>query len=61
MYDFDDSQTIDFSNLKKASIDLKENLDDDFIRKMIECADYDGDGEVNLEDFMKLMKLAKLY
>lgn len=61
MYDFDDSQTIDFSNLKKASIDLKENLDDDFIWKMIEYADYDGDGEVNLEDFMKLMKLAKLY
>ena len=36
--------------------ELGENLTDDEMREMIAEADRDGDGFVNFEDFMRIMK-----
>ena len=47
--------------MKKVAQDLEEPLTDDEIREMIEIADTDGDGEVNLSEFLDLMKKAKLF
>ena len=61
IYDEDDSGTINFDNLKKVALELNEPLTDDEIRDMIKEADKDGDGEVNLDEFLTLMKRAKLF
>ena len=61
IYDGDDSGKISFDNLKKVAIDLNEQLTDDEIKEMIEIADTDKDGEVSLDEFISLMRKAKLF
>lgn len=40
--------TISFKNLKRVAKELGENLTDEELQEMIEEADRDGDGEVNV-------------
>lgn len=55
---FDDDKTgkISFKNIKRVSIELEEELTDEEILDMINQVDEDGDGEISLEEFIKLFK-----
>ncbi|KAM5222004.1 centrin-1 [Ctenodactylus gundi] len=55
---FDDDKTgkISFKNLKRVAQELGENLTDEELQEMIDEADRDGDGEVNEEEFLRIMK-----
>ncbi|CAB4062522.1 CETN1 [Lepeophtheirus salmonis] len=61
LFDEDDSGKITLKNLKKISAELGENMTDEELREMIDEADRDGDGEVNQDEFFKIMKKANLY
>merc|ERR1711975_205332 len=60
---FDDDQTgkITFKNLKRVAKELGENMTDEGLQEMIDEADRDGDGEVNEEEFLRIMKKTSLY
>ena len=56
LFDVEERGKISFKNLKKISKELGENHTDDEIQEMIDQADRDGDGEVNEEEFYRIMK-----
>merc|ERR1712023_256010 len=55
---FDDDQTgkITFKNLKRVAKELGENMTDEELQEMIDEADRDAYGEVNEEEFLRIMK-----
>lgn len=55
---FDDDKTgkISFKNLKRVAIELGEDLSDEELLDMINQVDEDGDGQISLEEFIKLFK-----
>lgn len=61
LFDDDDTGTISFKNIKRVAKELGENLTDEELREMIDEADLDGDGEVNQEEFLRIMKKTSLY
>lgn len=61
LFDDDDSGTISFKNLKRVAKELGENLTDEELKEMIDEADLDGDGEVNQDEFLRIMKKTSLY
>lgn len=52
---------ISFKNLKRVAKELGENLTDEELHEMIDEADRDGDGEINQEEFLRIMKKTSLY
>jgi len=60
---FDDDQTgkISFKNLQRVAAELGETLNEDELREMIQEADQDQDGEINQEEFLRIMKKTCLY
>lgn len=60
---FDDDQTgkISFKNLKRVAEELGETLTDEELKEMIQEADKDSDGEVNQDEFLRIMKKTCLY
>merc|ERR1711912_201713 len=60
---FDDDQTgrVSFKNLKRVAKELGERLTDEELQEMIDEADRDGDGEVNSEEFQRIMKKTNLF
>uniref|UniRef100_UPI00403854A8 uncharacterized protein LOC143405804 n=1 Tax=Callospermophilus lateralis TaxID=76772 RepID=UPI00403854A8 len=56
LFDDDDTGRITLSNIRRAAKELGENLTDDELQEMLDEADYDGDGEINEEEFLKMMK-----
>ena len=61
LYDSDDTGKITFKNLRETANELGEDLTDDEIWSMIREADTDGDGQISLDDFIKMMKAAKFF
>lgn len=61
LFDDDDTGAISFKNLKRVAKELGEKLTDEELREMITEADLDGDGEVNQEEFLRIMKKTSLY
>ncbi|TNJ28379.1 Centrin [Giardia muris] len=61
LFDEDDTGRISFKNLKKVAKELGENLTDEEIQEMIDEADRDGDGEINEEEFLRIMRRTSLY
>ena len=53
--DDDETGRIAFRNLKRVARELGENMTDEELQEMINKADLDGDGEVNEEEFMRIM------
>ena len=49
------------SNLKRVSKELGERMTDEELQEMIDEADRDGDGEVNEEEFLRIMKKTNLF
>ncbi|XP_055925122.1 uncharacterized protein LOC129957033 [Argiope bruennichi] len=61
LFDDDNTGKISFANLKRVAQELGENISDEELREMIQEADRDGDGEVNQEEFLRIMKKTCLY
>ena len=61
LFDDDETGKISFRNLKRVAKELGENMTDEELAEMIEEADRDGDGEINEEEFLRIMKKTSLY
>uniref|UniRef100_A0A1B0GA75 EF-hand domain-containing protein n=1 Tax=Glossina morsitans morsitans TaxID=37546 RepID=A0A1B0GA75_GLOMM len=61
LFDDDETGKISFKNLKRVAKELGETLTDEELREMIDEADLDNDGEVNQEEFLRIMKKTSLY
>uniref|UniRef100_A0A4W5JQA8 Centrin 4 n=1 Tax=Hucho hucho TaxID=62062 RepID=A0A4W5JQA8_9TELE len=61
LFDDDGTGKISFKNLKRVSKELGENLTDEELQEMIDEADRDGDGEINEQEFLRIMKKTSLY
>merc|ERR1712094_103051 len=56
LFDDDETGKISFKNLKRVAKELGERVTDEELQEMIDEADRDGDGEVNEEEFLRIMK-----
>lgn len=61
LFDEDDSGYITFRNLKRICQELGESLTDDEIQEMIDEADRDNDGQINAEEFYRIMKKRSIH
>jgi len=61
LFDDDETGKISFKNLKRVAKELGENMTDEELAEMIEEADRDGDGEINEEEFLRIMKKTSVY
>jgi len=61
LFDDDETGKISFRNLKRVAKELGENMTDDELQEMIDIADRDGDGEVNQDEFLRIMQKTNLY
>jgi centrin-1 len=61
LFDDDETGKISLKNLKRVSRELGENMTDEELSEMIEEADRDGDGEINEEEFLRIMKKTNLF
>ncbi|XP_049741344.1 centrin-4 [Elephas maximus indicus] len=61
LFDDDDTGSITLSNIKRVAKELGENLTDDELQEMLDEADRDGDGAINEEEFLRMMKKTTLY
>jgi len=59
LIDEDDTGKIDFNNLKNVATILGEQVSDEEIINMLNAADEDGDGQVNLTEFMRIIDRAR--
>ena len=55
LFDDDETGTISLKNLRRVAKELGENMTDEELQEMINKADLDGDGEVNEDEFMRIM------
>merc|ERR1711990_1033640 len=56
LYDADGCGKIRFKDLKRVAGELGENMGDAEIQEIIDEADRDGDGALNEDEFMRIMK-----
>merc|ERR1712063_170848 len=61
LFDDDETGKVSLRNLKRVAKELGENMTDEELAEMIEEADRDGDGEINEEEFLRIMKKTSLY
>merc|ERR1711924_568590 len=50
----DNTNKISFRNLARVAEELGENIDDEELQDMINQADRDGDGEINIDEFYRI-------
>ncbi|KAE8630438.1 hypothetical protein XENTR_v10000821 [Xenopus tropicalis] len=60
LFDDDNTGKISFKNLKRVAKELGENLTDEELQEMIDEADRDGDGEINEQEFLRIMRKTSL-
>ena len=61
LFDDDETGKIPFKNLKRVAKELGERMTDEELQEMTYEADRDGDGEVNEEEFLQIMKKTILF
>merc|ERR1711934_1304078 len=61
LFDEDETGKVSFKNLKRVAKELGESMGDDELQEMIDEADTDGDGEINEEEFLRIMKKAGVF
>lgn len=61
LFDDDGSGTINFDKLKRVAKELGESATDSELQVMIDVADRNEDGIINLDDFMRIMKKTNLF
>uniref|UniRef100_A0A1B0A1P0 EF-hand domain-containing protein n=1 Tax=Glossina pallidipes TaxID=7398 RepID=A0A1B0A1P0_GLOPL len=60
LFDDDGTGKITFKNLKRVARELDEKLTDEELREMIDETDLNGDGEVDQEEFLRIMRRTKM-
>ena len=61
LFDDDGTGSISIRNLRRVARELGETMTDEELQEMIDEADRDGDGEVNEEEFLRIMKKTNLF
>ena len=61
LFDSEEKGKISFKDLKRVAKELGENMTDEELQEMIDEADRDGDGEINEDDFIRVMKKTNLF
>ena len=61
LFDEDNTGRISLRNLRRVARELGENLSDDELQVMIDEFDKDGDGEINENEFLGIMKQTSIY
>ncbi len=61
LFDDDESGFITLKNLRRVAKEIGENMTDEELQEMIDEADRDGDGQINEEEFLRIMKKTSLY
>lgn len=61
LFDDDETGKISLRNLRRVSKEIGENMTDEELQEMIDEADRDGDGEINEDEFMRIMQKTSLY
>ncbi|CDJ42964.1 caltractin (centrin), putative [Eimeria tenella] len=61
LFDDDGTGKITFKNLKRVAKEIGESITDEEIQEMIDEADRDGDGEINEEEFLRVMRKSNLF
>ncbi|KAJ8780456.1 hypothetical protein J1605_011720 [Eschrichtius robustus] len=61
LFDDDNTGSISVNNIKRVAKELGENLTDDELQEVLDEADHDGDGEINEEEFLRMMQKTTLY
>merc|ERR1712046_561148 len=56
LFDDDNTNKISFRNLARVAEELGVNIDDEELQDMINQAGRDGDGEINIDEFYRIMK-----
>merc|ERR1712185_421561 len=56
LFDDDSTTKITFKNLARVAEELGETIDDEELQDMINQADRDGDGAINVDEFYRIMK-----
>merc|ERR1712064_201263 len=56
LFDDDNTNKISFRNLARVAEELGENIYDEELQDMINQADRDGDGEIKIDEFYRIMK-----
>ncbi|KAJ3361607.1 Centrin-1 [Kappamyces sp. JEL0680] len=56
LFDDDGTNSISFKNLKRVAKELGENLTDEELQEMIDEADRNGDGVIDEDEFLRIMK-----
>ncbi|XP_046994203.1 centrin-1-like isoform X2 [Schistocerca americana] len=60
LFNDDETGKVSLNNLKRVANELKEDVTEQELQEMIDEADLDGDGEVNQEEFLRIMKRTSL-
>jgi len=55
LFDDDETGKISVRNLRRVAREIGENVTEDELRSMIDEFDYNGDGEIDLEEFVTIM------
>merc|ERR1711990_1275309 len=58
LFDDDGTGTISFANVKRVAADLGENMTDEELQELFDQGDTDGDGVVNEDEFIAILKSA---
>merc|ERR1711884_840839 len=61
LFDDDETGAITLKNLQRVAKELGERMTTEELQEMIEEADRDGDGQVNEEEFLRIMKKTNLF
>jgi len=61
LFDDDGTGKITLKNLRRVARELGENLSDDELQAMIDEFDRDGDGQINEDEFLGIMKQTSIY
>lgn len=61
LFDEDQSGTINARSLRRIARELGENLSDEEVQAMIDEFDRNGDGLIDLDEFMAIMKQSAIY
>ena len=61
LFDDDETGKISLKNLRRVAKEIGEKMSEEELQEMIEEADLDGDGEIDQEEFMRIMKKTSLY
>ena len=61
LFDDDETGKISLKNLRRVAKEIGEVMTEEELQEMIEEADLDGDGEIDSEEFLRIMKKTSLY